>query len=135
MRYLVKSPKGSTSAVATLDEWAKLKQFSATQISRWKKKFPDMENLKCECKRHSQSCGCFSKQFILNARINHFCCLQQCTSAQEYARRMRVVSEIHCKDIHIWKGGECGFHASTTCSCGACEDENTCDGKVYSTKT
>jgi len=117
-----------------LKEAAKLKRFSAGQISKWKAKFPGMEDLVCKCKRHSKGCGCLSERFILNSRINHFCCLQQCKTPAEYARRMRALSEYHCLDIHSWKDGECGFHPQTVCSCGKCKDENhKCKGKPYST--
>lgn len=117
-----------------LNDLAKIKQFSAGLVSLWKKTFPEMENLKCHCTRHSQTCGCLTKQFILNAKINHYCCLQQCKDAGEYARRLRALSKYHSQDIHSWKGGECGFHPSSECSCGKCERNNyKCKGKPYST--
>ena len=95
-----------------------------------------MQSLRCQCKRHSQKCGCISDQFIKSARINHFCCLQQCKDPKEYARRMRVLGEYHCRHIHTWEDQECGFHANASCSCGSCTDEEefSCQGKPYSTK-
>ena len=121
-----------------LKELAKQKVFSATQITRLKEKFPMVESTKCNCKRHSKSCGCLSDAFIKNARINHFCCLQQCKNPEEYAQRMRALGDYHSKDQHDWDGGECEFHALTVCSCGKCGDDDedfSCEGKPYSTKS
>ncbi|EDO42603.1 predicted protein [Nematostella vectensis] len=119
-----------------LKDFAKQKAFTSTHISKWKELFPEMENLKCHCTRHSKNCGCFSKQFLKNARVNHFCCLQQCDSPEEYARRMRALSQHHVVDKHSWEGGNCGFHPETVCSCGECKDEFElkCEGIPYSTK-
>ena len=61
-----------------LKDMAKQKVFSAQQTAIHKTKFPEVESAKCECKCHSQTCGCLSETFIKSARINHFCCLQQC---------------------------------------------------------
>lgn len=117
-----------------MKEAAKLKKFPAGQVSRWKSKFPEMEHVVCSCKRHSKGCGCLSEQFILNERINHFCCLQQCKTPDEYARRLRALSQYHYLDIHSWDGGECGFHPQTVCSCGNCkEEDHKCKGKPYTT--
>ena len=120
-----------------MKDLAKQKQFSAGQISRLKVQFPEVEFVKCDCKRHNKSCGCLSEQFIKTAKINHFCCLQQCNEPREYARRMRALGEHHVKNVHTWKGGECGFHPSSMCSCGQCpveEEEHRCEGQPYITK-
>lgn len=119
-----------------LKDMAKQKVFSAQQIANHKAKFPAVESAKCECKRYSQTCGCLSETFIKSARINHFCCLQQCKTPQEYARRMRALGEKHCQNIHQWEDGECGFHDLISCSCGKCDEDNNieCSGKPYSTK-
>jgi len=119
-----------------LKELAKQKVFSAAQIARLKDKFPEAESAKCECKRHSKSCGCLSDTFIQNARINHFCCLQQCKNPEDYAKRMRDLGGHHSKDEHTWDGGECDFHPTTVCSCGNCsnDEELSCEGKAYATK-
>lgn len=120
-----------------LKDLAKIKVFSATQISRLKNKFPEAESAKCHCARHSKSCGCLSDTFILNARINHFCCLQQCKTPEEYGRRMRALADHHSKNEHKWDGDECDFHAITVCSCGNCsedDEELSCEGKAYVTK-
>ena len=71
-----------------------------------------------------------------NARVNHFCCLQQCSTPQEYARRLRALGEYHSRDIHEWDGGECGFHPKIVCSCKKCkeDEELQCQGKPYMMK-
>ena len=124
-----------------LKEAAGKKQFPGKVINRYKERFPGMANAKCKCAdtRHSAGCGCLSASFLTTARVNHFCCLQQCTDPQEYryARRMRALGKYHCQDIHKWGDGEvCGFHPNLVCSCGSCgEDEDLkCDGKPYKTK-
>lgn len=119
-----------------LKDMAKQKVFSAQQIGNHQAKFPAVESAKCECKRHSQTCGCLSETFVKSARINHLCCLQQCKTPQEYARRMRALGEKHCQNIHQWEDGECGFHDLISCSCGNCDEDNNieCSGKPYSTK-
>ena len=97
-----------------------------------------METAKCKCETHKSGCGCLSENFLTSARINHFCCLQQCDSPQEYARRMRALGEYHCKNVHEWGEGEkCGFHENTVCSCKECgeDEEIQCQGKPYKTKS
>ena len=120
-----------------LKDLAKQKVFSAGQITKWKDTFPAVESAKCACKRHSKTCGCLSDAFIQGARLNHFCCLQQCKSPDDYARRMRSLGGHHCKDEHEWADGKCDFHPSTVCSCGKCnqDEEISCEGKAYSTKS
>ena len=119
-----------------LKDLAKMKEFSAKMQQDHKAKFPEVQSVKCKCKRHGQKCGCISESFIKSARINHFCCLQQCKDPNEYARRMRVLGEYHCRNIHTWEDQQCGFHESASCSCGSCTDEQelSCQGKPYSTK-
>ena len=123
--------------VNNLKDLAKQKVFSAGQITKWKETFPAVESAKCACKRHSKTCGCLSDAFIQGARLNHFCCLQQCKSPDDYARRMRSLGGHHCKDEHEWADGKCDFHPSTVCSCGKCnqDEEISCEGKAYSTKS
>ena len=112
---------------------AKLKEFSAKMQQDHKAKFPDIQSLWCQCKRHSQKCGRISNKLIKSARINHFCFLQQCKDLKEYGRRMRVLRQHHCRNIHTWESQECGFHASASCSCGSSTDEEefSCQGKPY----
>lgn len=91
-----------------LKDISKQKEFPATQIARLKEQFPEVATVKCWCKRHSKTCGCIWKQFIKTSRINHFCCLQQCKTVEEYARRMRTFGEYHCTDVHTWEGANVG---------------------------
>ena len=99
-----------------------------------------MLTVKCKSERHKAGCGCLSDSFLTNARINHFCCLQQCNNPEEYFRRIRALGEYHVRDIHEWGDDEvetCGFHESRLCSCNNCgeDEELKCDGKPYKTKT
>ena len=105
--------------------------------SKYKAKFPEIETAKCKCKRHRAGCGCISDSFIKGARINHFCCLQQCTNPDDYAQCVRVLPKYHVRDIHNWdKDGSCNFHPARTCSCKKCaEDQIKCTGEPYKTKT
>ena len=120
-----------------LKDLAKQKQFTAAQISKLRQEFPEAESIKCMCKRHNKTCGCLSEQFVNSAKINHFCCLQQCKDPEEYARRMRALGKHHVKDVHTWEGGECGFHPLSVCSCRRCpeeEEDHQCDGQPYVTR-
>lgn len=121
-----------------LKEAAGKKQFSDKVISTYKDRFPAVVTAKCKCGRHSAKCGCLGDNCLTTARVNHFCCLQQCDDPLEYARRMRALGRYHCQDIHEWGDGEvCGFHPNVVCSCGNCneDEELECDGKPYKTKT
>ena len=80
-----------------LKDLAKQKVFSAGQISKWTDTFPAVESAKCACKRHSKTCGCLSDAFIQGAQLNHFCCLQQCKSPDDYARSMRSLGVVTAK--------------------------------------
>ena len=120
-----------------LKEAAKKKQFSASVIRDYQELFPSVTTAKCKCDRHKSGCGCLGDSFLTNARVNHFCCLQQCNEAEEYARRMRALGKYHCQDIHEWGDGEtCGFHPNVVCSCGNCDEDEElqCSGKPYKTK-
>lgn len=122
-----------------LKEAAKKKDFSADVKRKYKDIFPSVLTVKCKCKRHKAGCGCLGDSFLTNARINHFCCLQQCDNPQQYARRMRALAEYHVRDTHEWDDGEvhtCGFHQNTVCSCNNCgeDEELQCKGKPYKTK-
>ena len=127
---------GGGAHTNNLKETAK-KQFANDVIRKHKDRFPGTSNSKCKCERHKAGCGCLGDSFVTNARVNHFCCLQQCNDPQEYARRMRALGSYHCRDIHEWGDGEvCGFHPKLICSCGKCDEdeEMQCDGKPYKTK-
>ena len=123
-----------------LKEAAKKKEFSADIKRKYKDMFPSVMTTRCKCERHKAGCGCLSDSFLTSARINHFCCLQQCHNPQEYARRMRALGEHHVRDIHEWGDEElheCGFHEKTVCSCKTCgeDEELQCQGKPFKTKT
>ena len=116
---------------------AKQKVFSSDMKRTYQDKFPSVLTAKCHCERHKPGCGCLSDAFLKNARLNHFCCLQQCENAAEYARRMRALGKYHCRDVHTWDEGEtCGFHMNTICSCNDCaeDEEIECEGTPYETK-
>ena len=118
--------------INNLKELAKMKTFSATFVSKHKEELPPVQSLKCKFTRHKSGCGCLSDAFLKRARLNHFCCLQQCREPSEYARRMEAL----CRDIHEWGNEMCGFHDNMVCSCKECdEDEGVqCEGTPYLTK-
>lgn len=120
----------------SLKEASKKKEFSVDIKQKYMEKFPLVETVKCKCNRHKLSCGCLSDAFIKGARINHFCLLQQCKEPEEYAKRLRNLSQYHCRDIHQWETGSCEFHDQLICSCGSCEEDEDlqCDGTQYKTK-
>ena len=47
---------------------------------------------------------------------------------------MRILGKYHAHDIHTWDGGQCDFHALKDCSCGSCNDDVICSGKIHHTK-
>ena len=120
----------------SLKEGAKKKEFSADVKQKYKEKFPLIETATCKCTRHKSGCGCLSDAFIKGARINHFCVLQQCKDSEQYAKRLRELSQYHCRDIHEWNGGSCDFHSQLICTCGSCGDDEdlNCEGAPYKTK-
>ena len=122
--------------VNNLKELAKKKSFSDDMIKRHRDKFPQVASAKCKCSRHKPGCGCLSDSFLKGARINHFCCLQQCQDGGQYAERMRYLSEYHARDIHEWSGGQCEFHDNVVCSCKQCDGDGEiqCPGTPYHTK-
>ena len=120
----------------SLKEASKKKEFSLDIKQKYREKFQLVKTVKCKCSRHNSGCGCLSDAFIKGDRINHFCLLQQCKEPEEYAKRLRNLSQYHCRDIHQWETGACEFHDQLICSCGSCdEDEDLqCDGTQYKTK-
>lgn len=120
-----------------LKEAAKKNEFSTDIKRKYEAQFPSVRTLKCKCERHKAGCGCLSDSFLTTARINHFCCLQQCDTPEEYAQRLRALGEYHCRDMHEWGNGDtCGFHDNTVCSCKNCEEDEDieCEGQPYKTK-
>lgn len=58
----------------------KLKGVSKKKVDikrKYKEKFPQVKNVVYKCDTHKAGCGCFRDNFLTNAHINHFCCLQQ----------------------------------------------------------
>lgn len=113
------------------------KEFSTDIKRKYEAQFPSVRTLKCKCERHKAGCGCLSDSFLPTACINHFCCLQQCNTPEEYARQLRALGEYHCRDMHEWGNGDtCGFHDNTVCSCKNCEEDEhiECEGQPYKTK-
>ena len=107
-----------------LKDVAKKKEFSADIKRKYKDSFPSVSSLKCKCDRHKAGCGCLSDSFFTSARVNQFCCLQQCEDSQENAQRMRALGAYHHRDIHEWDEGEsCGFHENTVCSGTKCDED------------
>ena len=122
-----------------LKEVAKQKEFSATLKKKYQDQFPSVLTAKCKCDRHKAGGGCLGDSFLTNARINHFCCLQQCDKSEEYARRMIALGTYHSKDVHTWgdaDGQSCGFHPDAVCSCGNCDENEKigCSGVPHKTK-
>ena len=120
----------------SLKEAAKKKEFSSDIKTKYKERFPQVLTAKCQCTRHKAGCGCMSDSFIKGARINHFCCLQQCQNSTEYAARLRNLSNYHVRDIHEWEEGTCDFHPSKMCTCKNCDgdEDPECEGAPYKTK-
>jgi hypothetical protein len=122
-----------------LKEVAKQKEFSATLKKKYQGQFPSVLTAKCKCDRHKSGFGSLGDSFLTNARINHFCCLQECDKSEEYARRMIALGTYHSKDVHTWGDADvqsCGFHPDVVCSCGDCDENEKigCSGVPYKTK-
>ena len=120
----------------SLKEAVKKKEFSSDIKTKYMDKFPQVLTAKCQCTRHRAGRGCMSDSFIKDARINHFCCLQQCQNPTEYATRLRSLSKYHVKDILEWEDGNCDFHPSKMCTCKMCDgdEDPECEGSPYKTK-
>ena len=95
-----------------------------------------MDTAECHCKRHKQNCGCLTDAFLTQAKVNHFCCLVQAKSPEQYAQELHDLATYHARDIHSWEGGSCKFHSPRKCSCGNCEkgSDIKCEGTLYKTK-
>ena len=107
---------------------ASKKEFSDEEKNKYKDKFLLSVTAKCKCKRHKSGCSCLSDAFIRKACLNHFCILQQCKDADEYAKCISDLAQHRSRNIHSWEGGSCEFHNNHICSCGKCK------GTPYSTK-
>ena len=122
-----------------------MKEPSIDLIRKHKDRFPLISSgVRCRCpKRHSQGCGCINDAFIMRARNNFSYILTDSKSAEEFAKRLRVLPR-HVRDERKWEvkeeGAEpttehCDFHPLRVCSCGKCADKENikCEGKDYMT--
>ncbi len=67
-------------------------------------KFPDITSVACHCKKHSKGCGCLSKSFLSQAKLNFYSCLDQAgTDSDKFARTMRCLGKYHARDQHEWE--------------------------------
>ena len=126
-----------------LQKYTKVKTAPAGFIRLHKSKFPQITKASCHCDKHSQVCGCLTDGFIMRARNNFSNILTTSKSAEEFAKRLRVLPR-HVRDEHEWEvqteGSKpsrerCDFHALKVCSCGNCADKEKfeCVGKAYTT--
>ena len=128
-----------------LENYSKMKVPSIDFIRKHKDRFPLISSgVRCHCpNRHSQGCGCITDAFIMRARNNFSYILTDSKSAEEFAKRLRVLPR-HVRDEHEWKvkkeGAEpttehCDFHPLRVCSCGNCADKENFkrNGKDYAT--
>ena len=130
-----------------LENYSKMKKVPSIDfIRKHKDRFPLISSgVRCHCpKRHSQGCGCITDAFIMRPRNNFSYILTDSKSAEEFAKRLRVLPR-HVRDEHEWKvkkeGAEpttehCDFHPLKECSCGNCADKENfkCNGKDYATR-
>jgi len=123
-----------------LEKLAAMKQVAQGYVTKHKSDFPTLATVKCCCagKKHSKGCGCMSDNFQRTARINHALALLEADATKDpktYAEIMLQLGQHHCRNIHIWEGGHCSFHATKSCTCGKCDPDNpTCSGKPYTSK-
>ena len=54
-----------------------------------------------------------------------------------FKKKLCNLGKYHARNIHQWEGGTCDFHSLKTCICKQYneDDELTCDGKLYATKS
>ena len=127
-----------------LEKYSKVKKPSARFIKMHKRKFPQINEVTCPCSQHKAGCGCLTDAFIARARNNFSHILTDSKSAEEFAKRLRVLPR-HVRDEHEWEevkeeGAEptrehCDFHPLKVCSCGNCADKENfeCEGRDYAT--
>ena len=128
-----------------LENYSKMKEPSIDFIRKHKDRFPLISGVRCHClNRHKPGCGCITDAFITRARNNFSYILTDSKSAEEFAKRLRVLPR-HVCDEHEWEvmeeGAEpttehCDFHPLKVCSCGNCADKENfeCEGKDYTTR-
>ena len=110
-----------------------LKCFSPADISKYKRKFPSVGNVKCHCTVHRQGCGCINDAFISMSRHNLFHALVDAGKDPELKSCLQMLAH-HARDEHEWSTGKCDFHPLVLCSCGNCNNGKVCcSGKKYTT--
>ena len=62
--------------------------------------------------------------------------MQQVKDPNEYAQRLRNLSQYHVRDIYEWEDGACAFHPTKQCTCKKCDGDTQpeCEGSPYQTK-
>ena len=112
----------------TLEKYSMVKKPSIDFIKKHKDRFPQICEVRCHCvNRHKPGCGRFTNAFINRARNNFSYTLTDSKSAEEFAKRLRVLPR-HVRNEHEWEevkkeGTEptrehCDFHPLEVCSCG-----------------
>ena len=148
------------SHMKALDAFKTMKKFTPRFCQLHEKDFPDMAKVRCHCRNnHSPHCGCLIPKFLVQARKNFNCCLKQAGKcAASFAVGMLTLGKYHARDIHQWESkpykictcgkcedeitcegkllpSECGFHPERKCTCGECgKNETKCDGEPYHSK-
>ena len=114
---------------------AKKKTFTDKFKDKFCEKFPQVDAVRCECKRHKVGCGCLSNMFCQKARNNFSNILSSSQTAKEFSERLQDLV-YHVQDVHEWEDGQCKFHALQVCSCGDCENKNEpkCKRRDYDTR-
>ena len=94
-----------------------------------------LSSLVCHCQpRHSDNCGCLTKNFNFSARAKYIAALKDAgTDPDKFSTRLSMLYH-HAMNKHEWDGGRCDFHEHIVCSCGKCEEDDVkCQGKPYRT--
>ena len=87
-----------------LENYSKMKEPKKDFIRKHKDRFPLISSgVCCHCRNHhSQVCGCITDAFIMRARNNFSYILTDSKSAEEFAKRLRVLPR-HVRDEHKWE--------------------------------
>ena len=120
-----------------LKEMVNVKAFSAGFKSRYRRRFPAVETVKCVCLGKRHSAGCLSAGFLLQACINFFCALLHAGNSPDKFRQVLLeLGNHHALAEHEREGGHCTFHDTVVCSCGKCsESPISCQGKQYQSRS
>ena len=80
---------------------AEKKTFTNKFKDKFREKFPQVDAMRCGCKRHKVGCGCFSDMFFQRARINFSNILSSSETAKEFSERLQELV-YHVEDVHQW---------------------------------